>query len=111
MPKDYKDPIDFINKMAAELGLGFSRPSRNRLLLYRVPKDWQGRRMHFGYSPWKEADGKFYAYKYRENKRKGTLTLVKKLGFARRKIAAKRAWQWLEAYYGKDPYKRGDFKA
>lgn len=100
-----KDPIAFINRMAAGLGLSGNR-RRNRLLLFRVPKDWKGRIIHFGYTPWSDSDGKFYALKYRENKRTGIIMLAKKVGFARRKIARKRALQWYEAYYYKEKGKR-----
>lgn len=103
--REREDPIREINKIAAEMGLGFQRTSsrkRNRLLLFPVPKDWKGIRFHFGYDAWRQPDGKFNAYKYRENKEKKSLTIVNRLGFAKRKTAKKRAWQWYEKYY-RDP--------
>jgi len=79
-----KDPIDIINKMAAELGLGGRGRSKHDVNYWQVKGDF----FSFAYTPWRQPDGKYYALRYRSN------VLVKKVAFGRRKIAKKRAYEW-----------------
>jgi len=102
-----QEAIDFINRMAAQLGLFPSR-RRKSFIWWRIPKKWKGTRYAFGYSPWRTRDdetGKqgFYALKYRVLKN-GNMKLVKKVRFGRRKVARERSWQWHSNYYGERYY-------
>lgn len=80
------DPIDAINRIVADLGYGRTRGSRikHNINYWQAAGDF----FSFGYTPWRQADGKFYALKYRSNR------LVKKVAFGRRKTAKKRAYEW-----------------
>lgn len=81
-----KDPIQEINRIAAELGLGrgSSGIHKNSIRYWQHKRDF----FSFAYTPWRESDGKFYALKYRSGK------VVKKVAFGRRKKAKERAYQW-----------------
>ena len=94
--------IDLINRMAADLGL-FPARTRTSLIWWRVPKGWDGTRYAFGYTPWKTRDDEtgergFFAVKYRILKN-GSMKLVKKVRFGRRKIAKARSVLWYRKYY------------
>lgn len=74
------------NKIAAEVGLG-KVPTRihpDSVRYWEVKGDF----FTFAYIPWKQADGKYYALKYRSGK------LVKKVAFGRRKKARERTYKW-----------------
>lgn len=96
----HQEALDFINKMAAELGL-FPTRRRSSLIWWRVPKDWQGTKYAFGYTPWKTQDGDevgFFAVKYRILKN-GDMKLVKSVRFGRRKVARERSLLWHHKHY------------
>lgn len=73
------------------------RTHRHSVLLWRVPCNAARRLFQFGYTPWRQPDGKFYALKYRLNKEGGTC--VRKRGFAERKKAIQYATKWYNEYY------------
>ena len=92
--------IDILNQLAADLGLWPSR-RRSSFIWWRIPRNWKGTKYAFGYTPWKtENDGQvgFFALKYRV-KKDGSMRLVKKVRFGRRKVARERSWQWHKNYY------------
>jgi hypothetical protein len=98
--------LNLINKFYADL---YSGRKKNDFIYFNPPKNWEGTLYYFAYTPWKTKDpetGKegFFTLKYRVLK-SGTLKLVKKVRFGRRKIASKRAWKWHEKYYGKEDEK------
>jgi len=89
--------------MAADLGLSPSRQRRS-FLWWKIPKDWQGTKYAFGYTPWRTSfNGKkgFFACKYRVLKN-GNMKLVKAVRFGRRKVANERSLEWHRKYYGTD---------
>jgi len=50
----------------------------------------------FGYTPHRQADGKFYAIKYRYDPKTKQGTAIKKRAFARRKKAKETAYHWYQ---------------
>jgi hypothetical protein len=77
---------------------------KNKINWWSPPKGWTRTVYIFAWTPWKTRDPEtkttgFYTLKYRVYK-DGRWKLVKKLRFARRKIAKKRASQWYDKYYG-----------
>jgi len=78
--------MDEINRIAAEL----LRPTKMpRFRYWRHSDDNQA----FAYTTQK-VDGKFWAIKYRINKKQQKWTAVKKVPFGRRKKAKERAYHW-----------------
>jgi hypothetical protein len=57
---------------------------------------WVAGNRAFGYTPHRQADGKFYAIVYKYDKRSGSGAAVKKRGFARRKKAKAKAYEWYQ---------------
>ena len=97
-----QEAIDAINQIAADLGLFGTR--RNSFIHWRIPKDWNGTKYAFGYTPWRtEDEGQvgFFALKYRVLKN-GRMKLVKSVRFGRRKVAKARSLSWHRSYYGTD---------
>lgn len=104
-----RDTIREINRIAAELGLFGRGRRKHSFLFFYPPKDWEGRIYRFAYTPWKTRDPEtgqegYFALKYRMRK-DGSGTCVKKLRFAKRRVARAKAWQWHEKYYRLGEYK------
>lgn len=96
-----REAIDLLNKIAADLGL--SPRHKTSFIHWRIPKDWQGTKYAFGYTPWKtEDEGQvgYFALKYRVRK-DGSMRLIKKVRFGRRKVAKARSLTWHRQYYEK----------
>jgi len=55
---------------------------------------WVAGNQSFGYTPHRQADGKFYAIKYRYDTKTRQGTAVKKRAFGRRKKAKETAYKW-----------------
>lgn len=95
--------LDVINQLASDLGI-FSGKRRSDWLYYEPPKDWDKTIYYFAYTPWRTVDPEtgiegFWALKYRLLKSTKKLKLVKRVRFARRKIASARALKWHSDYY------------
>ena len=82
-----KDPMAFINRLAAELGLVSRQPNM------RYFTATKGDPYRYCWTTERTKDRKFYALIYRELKN-GTWVLKKKRAFGRRKTAKKYAGQW-----------------
>jgi len=89
MPR--KDPLAFINRMAAELGI-FPVSVQPRMRYFRVKGDHYA----FCWTTQRDIHLKFYALKYRIVKAGKTWKLVHQVAFARRKTAKARARKWFE---------------
>ena len=98
----HQKAIDLLNQMAADLGL-YGR-TKHKMILWRIPRGWQGTKYYFGYTPWRTRDPEtgqegFFALKYRVFKN-GRWKLVKSVRFGRRKVARERSLLWHRKYYG-----------
>jgi hypothetical protein len=89
--------------VAEELGItGWGRRKKS-LIHWRIPDGWIGKKPIFGYTPWRTMDGDakgFFALHYTPTK--DGWKLIKKVRFAKRKVAKERSWKWHEDFY-KDP--------
>lgn len=98
----HQKPIDILNQIAADLGL-FPERTKHKMNLWRIPKGWMGTRYYFGYTPWRTTaetgEVGFFALKYRIRKN-GSMKLVKKVRFGRRRVARQRSLLWYRKYYG-----------
>lgn len=82
-----------INEILQKMGLNI-RTQMPRWRYWRWRKDKRKDRYAYGYTTEKSSDGKFYAFIYRINEKKGTWVVTKKVAFGRRKKAKERALQW-----------------
>ena len=92
------EALRVINQIAAEYGLFTTRMPRFRY--WTIPKRWTGTRYVFGWTTERDRHDKFYAFKYRVL-RNGDWKLVKKVAFAKRRIAKARSLRWHNRHYRK----------
>lgn len=87
-PQTTQEVVDKLNKIARSVLGNQSRKNKHSVLL------WRTQRFAFGYTPWSDSKGSFYAIKYKTSG--DILAPVHKVRFASRKVASKRAYKWYQ---------------